>query len=215
MNATGYVKEIHPHEGVTLFVPFEDTYILEKRKITQAEVRLDDGRTISADQRRKIYATLRDISLYTGHTTEFLKDYFKADYVAQTGGEWFSTRDVDMTTANRFLELLIEHCLRWDIPCQESMIERSPDVSRYLYLCLVHKKCAICGRKAELHHADAVGAGRNRREILHTGMRAMPLCSDHHKEIHNIGRETFCTKYHVYGIRLDTELCAIWGLKSA
>ena len=72
MNATGYVKEIHPHEGVTLFVPFEDTYILEKRKITQAEVRLDDGRTISADQRRKIYATLRDISMYTGHTTEFL-----------------------------------------------------------------------------------------------------------------------------------------------
>lgn len=215
MNAIGYVKEIHPNEGMTIFVPFEDTYILEKRQITEAEVRLDDGRTISADQRKKIYATLRDVSLYTGHATEYLKDFFKAEYVAETGGDWFSLSNVDMTTANTFLELLIEHCIRWDIPCQGNMIERSPDVSRYLYACLIHKKCALCGGKAELHHVDAVGAGRNRKEILHLGMRALPLCRNHHIEIHNIGRDTFCEKYHVYGIKLDDGLCGIWKLKAA
>ena len=38
-----------------------------KNGIVQAELKLDDGRTISADQRKKIYATIRDISDHTGH----------------------------------------------------------------------------------------------------------------------------------------------------
>lgn len=215
MNLKAYITDVLPGEGVTMFAPFADTYLVEKRQITEAEVRLDDGRTISADQRKKIYATLRDVSTYTGHTTEYLKDFFKAEYVAETGGDWFSLSNVDMTTANTFLELLIEHCIRWDIPCRGNMIERSPDVSRYLYACLIHKKCALCGGKAELHHVDAVGAGRNRKEILHLGMRALPLCRNHHIEIHNIGRDTFCEKYHVYGIKIDEELCGIWKLKAA
>ncbi|MDQ4679658.1 putative HNHc nuclease, partial [Stenotrophomonas maltophilia group sp. RNC7] len=43
-----------------------------KGGIVQAELRLDDGRTISADQRKKIYATIKDISLHTGHMPEEL-----------------------------------------------------------------------------------------------------------------------------------------------
>lgn len=215
MNLQAYITDVAPGEGVSLFAPFPDTYLIEKRQITEGELILDDGRTISADQRRKIYATLRDISLYTGDTAEYLKDFFKAEYVAETGGEWFSLKDVDVTTANMFLELLIEWCIRWDIPCQGNMIDRSPDVSRYLYRCLVYKRCAICGGKAELHHVDAVGAGRNRKEILHLGMRALPLCRNHHIEIHAMGRDSFFDKYHVYGIRLDEELCGAWKLKVA
>lgn len=212
MNLQSYITEIVPEKGFYTFTPFSDTYLLDKRQITECETRLDDGRTISADQRKKIYATLRDISIYTGHEIEDLKNYFKVEYIIRTGGDWFSLSNTDMTTANEFLSLLIGYCIEWDIPCAGTLLERSPDTSRYLYSCLVHKRCAICGTKAELHHMDAVGAGRNRKEILHYGMRAIALCRTHHIEVHNIGKRTFKDKYHVYGIKLDHYLCKILKL---
>jgi len=213
VNLQSYITDVVPNKGFYTFTPFEDTYLIDKRHLTECETRLDDGRTISADQRKKIYATLRDVSVYTGHEIEELKNYFKAEYIIRTGAEWFSLSDVDMTTANEFLNLLIDFCIEWDIPCNGSLLERSPDVSRYLYACLANKRCAICGGKAELHHVDAVGMGRNRKEILHYGMRAMALCRKHHTEAHTIGKLTFEERYHVYGIKLDHYLCKILKLK--
>lgn len=212
MSLQSYITEVIPEKGFYTFTPFSDTYLIEKRQITECETRLDDGRAISADQRKKIYATLRDISMYTGHHIEDLKNYFKVEYIIRTGGDWFSLSNTDMTTANEFLNLLINFCVEWDIPCLDSLLERSPDVSRYLYSCLMHKRCAICGNKAELHHMDAVGAGRNRKEILHYGMMAIALCRTHHTEVHSIGKQTFEEKYHVYGIKLDQYLCEVLKL---
>lgn len=40
--------------------------MLMEKRIRQAEIRFDDGRTISIEQRKKAYATIRDISAYTG-----------------------------------------------------------------------------------------------------------------------------------------------------
>ena len=41
--------------------------VLTDKSIKTAELRLDDGRTISSDQRKKAYATINDIALYTGY----------------------------------------------------------------------------------------------------------------------------------------------------
>ena len=38
---------------------------LIQKQINRVEIRLNDGRTITADQRRKAYATLRDITAVT------------------------------------------------------------------------------------------------------------------------------------------------------
>ncbi len=200
-------------ENLTIVAPFPDEYLLDKRQITGCEVRLDDGRQISVDQRKKIYATLRDMSLWSGHTPDELKEIMKYDFIAKTGCDYFSLADVDMTTANEFLNHLIEFCLEWDIPCGDNLVDRSPDIARYLYYCLVHKRCCISGKKAELHHVDAVGAGRNRKDIIHRGMRVLPLSREYHTEAHAIGRDTFCAKYHVFGIKLDKDLCNIWKVK--
>lgn len=194
--------------------PLADDWEVIKKEIKDCEVRLRDGREISAEQRKKIYATLRDIADYTGHETEELKDHFKADYVARTGEGWFSLSDTDMTTANRFLTLLLEFCLAWDIPVfGESLKDRSPDIGRYVYACLVHHKCCLCGKKAELHHVEAVGMGRNRREIPHLGVLALPLCREHHTEAHALGRHTFEEKHHLVSVALDGDLCQSWSLK--
>ena len=38
---------------VTVVVPVDKEYIIEKQDITECEVRFDDGRTITAEQRKK------------------------------------------------------------------------------------------------------------------------------------------------------------------
>lgn len=213
MYLKGYISD-YDDQCITIIAPFDAPWILAKQQITECGVRLDDGRTISADQRKKIYATLRDISNYTGHMPDEIKALTKYDFIAKTGCEYFSLSDCSVTRANEFLEYLIEFCLENDVPTTDNLIDRSPDISRYLYACLVHKQCCICGGKPDLHHAeDRVGSGRSRKEITHTGMRAQPLCRKHHTECHAIGQKTFNEKYHVFGIKLDKDLCRIWKVK--
>lgn len=199
---------------LTVAAPLADDYLLIKRNIRECEIRLADGRSISPKQRKAIYATLRDISLWTGYTPEETKEIMKYDFISATGANEFSLADTDMTTACEFTNHLLDFCLSHGIPLSDKIIERSPDIGRTLYSCLIHKKCCICGDKAELHHVDAVGSGRSRKEILHAGMEALPLCRTHHTEIHTIGRKTFCEKYHVFGIKLDEYLCGVWRLKA-
>lgn len=214
MTITGYISE-YDGTALTIIAPFPDGYLLDKRQITECEVRLDDGRTISAKQRKHIYATMRDIADYTGYTPEQVKALFKYDFIATTGCNYFSLSDVDMTTANEFLNFLIDFCVEHDIPTLDSLLERSPDISRYLYSCIANKRCAVCQGKAETHHAeDRIGIGRNRKEIVHLGMRVQPLCRKHHTECHTIGQHAFNEKYHVYGIKLDAHLCKILKLKT-
>lgn len=212
MNIKGYISD-YDGKALTIIAPLQDDYYLIKQGITECEIRLDDGRSISADQRKKIYATMRDISIWSGHVPDEIKALMKYDFIAKTGCDYFSLANADMTTANEFLNFLIEFCIEQDIPTEDSLLDRSPDIARYLYSCLANKKCALCGKKAELHHVDAVGAGRDRKEIVHKGMRVLPLCRIHHTEIHTIGKDTFCENYHVFGIKLDDYLCRIWHVK--
>lgn len=44
--------------------------MLCRKEIRKAEIRFDDGRHISAEQRKKAYATIRDIADYTGYPPE-------------------------------------------------------------------------------------------------------------------------------------------------
>lgn len=215
MFMVGYMAKVVENKGFYLCVPFDKTWLIDKRDITQCEVILTDGRRLSPEQRKKIYATFRDISNYTGHMPEEIKELMKCDFISKTGHEYFSLSDCDMTTANEFLEHLIEFCLENDIPTMDTLLSRSPDVARYIYMCLVHKKCCVTGKKAELHHVEHVGMGRDRKDIIHKGMRVLPLTRKLHTEAHSIGQKTFDEKYHVFGIKLDDDLCKIWKVKGA
>ncbi|CDX01265.1 Protein of unknown function (DUF968) [Desulfitobacterium hafniense] len=195
------------------------SYLVDKRRIDTVEIIVADGRRISPDQRKKIYATFADISNYTGHTTEELKSIMKTLYIANTGEKWFSLSDVDMTTASDFLQYIIDFCLENGIPTKDSYLDRSPDISRFLYMSLATRTCALCSKKAEVHHSgeDRVGMGRNRLKISHLGLQAVALCAEHHRlgkgAIHNIPEAEFYDMHHIYPIRLDEHLCKQLGLK--
>lgn len=86
------------------------------------------------------------------------------------------------------------------IPLTDNAVERTDDINRYLYFCIKHKKCAICGRDGEIHHWDAIGMGNNRNTLDDSDHRKICLCREHHTNAHQRGRESFQKMYKVYGI---------------
>lgn len=203
------------YDGSTLLLAPDDDLQREllQKSISRVELRLTDGREISADQRRKIFAIIKDIAVWSGHDPEYIRSFLTWDFVGQTDKEYFSLSDVDMTTAKEFINYLIEFCFKNSIPTKDTTLNYSDDLYKYLYLCLEHRKCAICNAKAQVHHVDRVGMGRDREDIVHVGMRAIALCYEHHELAHR-GENVLFEKYHIHGIELDEYLCKKLNLKT-
>ena len=181
--------------------------------VMYGEIRVDDGRRISSDQRKKIYALIKDIADYTGHHPEYLKEHMKYDFMAKEDRDYFSLSNIDMTTARYFIEHLLEFCFEWSVPLASNTVVLAREINNYLYLCLRYRKCAVCGKKhAHIHHVDAVGSGRNRNEVDHTKLRLIALCAEHHQETHTIGWQTFNAKYKVEGIKVNEKTIRKLGI---
>lgn len=196
-------------DGTVLQIKIPDVdliqYIVEK-KARYAEIRIDDGRTITSLQRRKAYATIRDISSWTGYLPEEQKEWLKYLYIERTGNPYFSLSDCSMDTAREFINTILDYALEEGIPLSERGIERTDDIGRYLYSCIKNKRCAVCGRPGEIHHVDAIGAGRDRRHVDDSGYRKICLCREHHTAAHQRGMKAFEQMYHVYGIVVQEDI---------
>ena len=169
-----------------LFIPGKNLMeaIIQKR-IRTCNVWLEDGRHISAEQRKKAYATINDIASHTGELPEVMKEWLKFLHIYRTGCKYFSLSDCSMDTARAFINTILD------------------DTSHYLYACLKLRKCAICGREGEIHHVDTIGMGNDRRKINDSDYRKICLCRQHHTEAHGIGMTEFESRYKVYGIKFD------------
>lgn len=188
-----------------------DRELLQKQ-VDLIEIRLTDGREISAEQRRKIFALVRDISDWSGDYPERIRKFLEFEFRLQNGIEPFSLSNCDMSTAREYISYLIDFCFSYCVPTRDTLLNRTDDISKYLYSCLAHRKCAVCNAKADVHHIDTVGMGRDRAEIIHLGMEAIALCRKHHQEAHTKG-QAFFDNYHIYGIKLDENLCKILNLR--
>ncbi|MDB2011718.1 putative HNHc nuclease [[Clostridium] symbiosum] len=190
-------------EGVDLLVhlPQDIRYLIKRQNIRHAEVILDDGRHISIDQRKKIYATLRDISEYIGDPPEATKEWMKYGYIERTGSDYFSLSNCSMTTAREFINFLMDVCLQSGIILTESGLKRTDDINAYLIQCIRHKRCCICGRPADIHHVDAIGMGNDRRNFDDSENDIIALCREHHTQAHSLGNVRFMERYKVYGIK--------------
>ncbi len=180
--------------------------MLIRKKIKNAEMRFDDGRHISADQRRKAYATIRDIADYTGYLPEEQKEWLKYLHIINTGCDYFSLSDCTMDTAREFINTILEYAISEGISLSENAIERTDDIGRYLYYCIMNRKCAVCGRPGEIHHEDAIGMGNDRRRVDDSGYRKICLCREHHTAAHQMGVERFRKMYKVYGIIIKDDV---------
>lgn len=174
--------------------------MLSKKQIRQAEIRFDDGRHISAEQRKKVYATIRDIADYTGYLPEEQKEWLKYLHISRTGSDYFSLSDCSMDTAREFINTILEYALENGVPLSEEAVNRTDDMGRYLYFCIVNKKCAVCGKPGEIHHEDAIGMGNDRTQIDDSKHKKICLCRTHHTIAHQLGVTRFTERYKVYGI---------------
>ena len=202
--------------GLIIFVPFPHDKKKPEGYQSVVGVELVDKRHISADQRKKAYVLISYIAAWWGYTPlEAMKEMLKLMFIgeAETLRRTFSLSDCDMTTARLFITYLIDFCILHGVDVGEPLYQLSEDIPRYVWACLMNKRCAVCGRKAELHHVDAVGMGRNRKEICHIGMRALPLCREHHTEIHAVGREDFLKRYFLEPVRIDERIAKVYRLK--
>lgn len=192
--------------------------LITHRQVKQAYVQLIDSRPLSDQQRRMCYSLIRAISDYTGEDAQREKECLKLEFMSQRiedlGDKVFSLSNAPMSLVAAFQKYLIRFIVENDIPTKFSLLEYADDTRDYVYACLIHKKCCICGKHADLHHIDAVGMGRDRSEIIHKGMEALSLCREHHTEYHTVGKSAFFDKYHLDGgIEIDKTIMKIYKLK--
>ena len=207
-----HVKEEDGKTSLIMTVDEEikDKLLKQRRYNTiDAEIRIDDRRFISADQRKKIYASIRDISDFTGNPPEQLKEYLKFDYMSRTGEDYFSLSDCSMNRAKDFISHIIEFALIHNFPLSDLAINRTDDIDRYLYNCIKYRRCAISGSEnADIHHVTGsrLGMGRNRKKISHTGLELIALNRKWHSRVHAEGEDEIFDKYKIYGIKVGDEV---------
>lgn len=190
----------------------------------EARVLWQDREEISGEQRRKIFAICGEIAIWSGHDKELVRKVQTADFLRQnieqlqlSALSLAITGNCDKGTASLFIDYLINFCLENNVPTARPLQEYADDLERYTYAALLHKRCLICGKKADIHHCEGshVGMGRNRKEMIHLGAVLMPLCREHHNECHTIGQTEFDLKYHTKGVVADKRICQKVGLKYA
>lgn len=194
---------------------------------------------ITPEQRRKIFALVHDITGYISGVTdrneirftlsamqvlylmdatdeESIRFALTDNYCRLQGVDLFSLSTKNENCASRelasdFIDWLVNLCVENAIPCMDTLLNRCEDVERYVYACVANRRCAICGKKADIHEVDTVGMGRNRSKIGHVGQLVEPLCRGHHQEAGEIGQKSFDELYHLQPIRLDEHLCEVLG----
>jgi len=184
-----------PNESLT-----DELRLYSDNGLFNGELRIDDGRTIRAKQRKKAWATIGDISLWNGDDRETNHWWLKIMYMTASGESKFSLSNCTVTTARHYISFLLDFCLEWNVPLSEPIINRTDDIDAMIYATIKHKRCIVCGAEGEIHHWDAIGMGRNRNTYDDSGHRKLCLCRFHHNEAHNIGVKAFEEKHHVYGI---------------
>lgn len=204
--------EVVADNGEELFLRVRKPQDWKPREII---VELDDGNQITNAQRRKVYVLLNCISQHTGYTpVEILKEMLKLYYLSWTGRilNIFSLSDCSRETATDFITFLIDFCLANGVACNEPLQSLCDDLSKYIYACLMNKKCACCGGKSDLHHVDAIGMGGNRNTMFQIGMKVLPLCRKHHTEIHMMPNEEFFRKYHICPVKLTDDVAKVYRM---
>ena len=204
--------------GITIFAPYSDIERMTLRKYSKVQIGLPDGRTISPEQRKKAHALINEIAEWMGEIPEYVKRLVKMEFIVNSlqslEKELFSLSDCDVTTAREFITYLIDFMIEHDIPSKIPLYEQCEDIYRYVYSCALKKRCAISGRRAELHHVDIVGMGRDRDDIIHIGMRVLPLSREYHTLAHTKGNDWLLNEYHLEPITVDKQIAKVYKLNT-
>lgn len=210
-------EEIFRVAGIT----DEDREWLRSRGKPVGMLELEDTYKVSRAQQKKAYALLQAICRWTGYTPmETEKTMTKQMFICSqspTLADAFSLSNCSREVARLYITYLIDFCLLHDIPCGEPMWKLAEDIPKYVYMAAVHKRCAVCGKKAELHHCEGgrIQMGGNRNRVEHIGRPCLPLCRHCHTVLHNMSEKEFLEKYLLEPVKVDERIAAAYNLHKA
>lgn len=89
----------------------------------------------------------------------------------------------------KFIRFLFDFMQEQQIPFRREIVElmQEQDDEYYLFQCLKHKVCYICGKKGELAHIEHVGSKGYKSDFGQ--MRYTCACREHHSETHSDARQ--------------------------
>lgn len=194
-------------EGVTL--ENKDFLLLDNGLEVECDVTVNDPYKITDKQRRKVFAMVRDIFNHYGQPMDYLRYMFQKQLEFLHGYEPISLSNCSRRQASELIELILDFVFTHDIPMNKSTSDLMSNDKYFIYKSTINRICVVCGAKnADLAHYQAVGRGRNRNNIEHYGNKVLALCRNHHTEQHQIGMNTFNSKYHLHNswIAVDDKL---------
>lgn len=204
-------------DGVYLKVFVQDKEILDeimRYKTKTGNLKLDDSRRISAKQQKRIYLTIKDIANHLGYFEKEAEQLLIDNFNISHNENLTCIPECSMDLARKFLAYLLEFCLQYTVPLSDYAVNRIDNIESYISLCLLYRRCAVCGNNADIHHAldDRVQMGNNRNKINHVGRKVIPLCRAHHTELHTMSENDFYKKYSIKPIPLTEEMVKKLGL---
>lgn len=202
-------------------IPYTNTERFIRRQYEELRVELQDGRHRTPEQLRKAWAIMGEMAAEAYGDKRLAEDdiykpmraEFSARLQDRLQDRLFHLSDADVTEAKEFINFLLDVCMEMDIPLSRPAAEMTDDIQHFVHSSAVNKRCAVCGQKADLHHVDRVGMGRDRTDICHIGMRCLPLCRKHHEEAHRHTDQEFMERYHLESVAIDEEIAKAYKLK--
>lgn len=183
-------------EGVTL--ENKDFLLLDNGLEVECEVIISDPYKITDKQRRKVFAMVRDIFNHYGQPMDYLRYMFQKQLEFLKGYEPISLSNCSRRQAGELIELILDFIFTNNVPMNKATSDLMSNDKYFLYKSTINRTCVICGApNSDLAHYQAVGRGRNRNKINHYGNKVLALCRKHHTEQHQIGMNTFNSKYHL------------------
>lgn len=214
MNHTAEIKAVkETKEGTWMKILVPDSFLqhdIERYKQggkVTTEMRFNDSRRITNEQRSKFYATVKDIAIAEGEPEVLIEFMFKYWYCTQNDKDWISLSNCSVEEAKELITMQIDYILDHGIPITDHIQNRVENVDRYLYKCLITRTCVITGRKecVDIHHCTGsrVGMGGNRKKIDNRGRGLIALSREWHTKVHQEGEEEIFSKYKIYGLAID------------
>lgn len=193
---------------IDLKIPLSAQIDLDNDIDVPVDVKFLDGRAITDQQRKFIFALCREYEHYTGYDTEYFRMLMQQYNANLREIDVESLSKCSMTYANGLIDTIINHFIENEIPFRKDLIDDNNYrfTDKQTYAMALKRICVVCGSRADLHHIDKIGMGNDRNKVSHVGKRMLPLCRVHHNETHNIGDDKFMTKYHLEPIIIDEKL---------
>ncbi|MEB6170396.1 putative HNHc nuclease [Staphylococcus pseudoxylosus] len=183
-------------EGVTL--ENKDFLLLDNGLEVECDVIISDPYKITDKQRRKVFAMVRDIFNHYGQPMDYLRYMFQKQLEFLKAYEPISLSNCSRRQAGELIELILDFIFTNNVPMNMATSDLLSNDKYFLYKSTINRTCVICGApNSDLAHYQAVGRGRNRNKINHYGNKVLALCRKHHTEQHQIGMNTFNSKYHL------------------